>query len=60
MFVGKESTKTSFLEQNKAARAERAHEKKRESSAVVIQRCFRGYIARKSYRQRILCDSKRH
>lgn len=51
---GTESQKTSFLEQTKAARAERAHEKKRDVAVVVLQTQCRGFLARKLYRQRIL------
>lgn len=54
MFAGTESQKTSFLEQNKAARAERAHEKLRDSAAIVIQRQFRGHQARIFCQKRVL------
>lgn len=46
--------KTSFLEQTKAARAERAHEKRRDAAIVVIQSRCRGLAARKLYRRRVL------
>lgn len=54
MFGGAESQKTSFLEQTKAARAERAFEKKRETDIVIVQAQIRGWVARRSYLKRIM------
>ncbi|XP_048479517.1 ubiquitin-protein ligase E3B isoform X3 [Plutella xylostella] len=48
------SSKDTFLEQTKAAREERALEKKREVSAVVIQAYIRGFIARQRFIKLIL------
>nr|XP_018915602.1 PREDICTED: ubiquitin-protein ligase E3B [Bemisia tabaci] len=46
--------KQTFLEQTKAARAERAFEKKREEAAVRIQAHVRGWSARNSFTKTIL------
>lgn len=54
MFGGAESQKTSFLEQTKAARAERAFEKKRETDIVIVQAQIRGWVARRNYLKRIM------
>lgn len=54
MFGASESQKTSFLEQTKAARAERAHEKHREAAIVIIQSRIRGWAARRHYHKQIL------
>lgn len=54
MFAGTESQKPSFLEQTKAARAERAYEKKRETAVVVLQARCRGWAARRLVGQRIV------
>lgn len=55
MFSGAaESQKSSFLEQTKAAREERAFEKKRENAIVYIQAQIRGWLVRKKNTQRIL------
>ncbi|XP_035458501.2 ubiquitin-protein ligase E3B [Spodoptera frugiperda] len=51
-----ETTKDSFLEQAKAAREERAFEKKREQSATRIQAVVRGWLERKKFVKRILND----
>ncbi|CAH1645890.1 unnamed protein product [Spodoptera littoralis] len=51
-----ETTKDSFLEQAKAAREERAFEKKREQSATRIQAVVRGWLERKKFVIRILND----
>ncbi|KAF9814607.1 hypothetical protein SFRURICE_001768 [Spodoptera frugiperda] len=51
-----ETTKDSFLEQAKAAREERAFEKKREQSATKIQAVVRGWLERKKFVKRILND----
>lgn len=49
MFNKAESKKGSFLEQTKAAREERAQEKKREWAATIIQAHIRGWLARKKF-----------
>lgn len=54
MFGGGESQKTSFLEQTKAAREERAFEKKRETAVIVIQSRIRGWAARRKYSKKIM------
>jgi ubiquitin-protein ligase E3 B len=54
MFNKTESTKGSFLKQAKAAREERAHEKKREWAATFIQAHVRGWLARRKFSGRIL------
>lgn len=54
MFAGAESHKSSFLEQTKAAREERALEKKRENAIIVIQSQVRGWLTRRSYLKRVL------
>lgn len=54
MFGVTESQKDSFLEQTKAAREERASEKRRENAAVCIQARIRGFLARKKYQREIL------
>lgn len=55
LFVGKsDSSKDSFLEKAREAREERALEKKRENSAIVIQSRIRGWLARKNYSKTIL------
>jgi ubiquitin-protein ligase E3 B len=54
MFNKTESTKGSFLEQTKAAREERAHEKRREWAATVMQAHVRGWLARNKFSGRIL------
>lgn len=59
MFTGTESQKPSFLEQTKAARAERAYEKQRESAIVVIQAQCRGWAARRLVNQRIMWISQK-
>ncbi|PSN54423.1 Ubiquitin-protein ligase E3B [Blattella germanica] len=51
-----ECTKGSFLEHTKAAREERAHEKKREWASTVIQAHVRGWLTRKKYCRRVLED----
>ncbi|CAD7004879.1 unnamed protein product [Ceratitis capitata] len=56
MFVTSDTQKKSFLEHTKAAREERAYEKRREEAAVRIQAQWKGYIARKQYRNRIITD----
>ncbi|CAH0406320.1 unnamed protein product [Chilo suppressalis] len=54
MFSKTLTSKDSFLEQTKAAREERALEKKREQSAVKIQALIRGWLARRRFISRIL------
>lgn len=55
MFTSKDSeTKNSFLEQTKAAREERAFEKKRENAVIIIQSRIRGWLAKQKYKQTIL------
>ena len=54
MFKKTENTKGSFLEQTKAAREERAQEKKKEWAASIIQAHIRGWLARKKFCRRIL------
>lgn len=49
-----ESQKGTFLEQTKAAREERALEKKRENAAIIIQAHIRGWLARCQFRYLIL------
>ncbi|XP_076654428.1 ubiquitin-protein ligase E3B isoform X2 [Halictus rubicundus] len=47
MFKAEESSKDSFLQQTKAAREERAHEKDREVAVTLIQAYVRGWLTRK-------------
>ncbi|CAH2240226.1 jg1784 [Pararge aegeria aegeria] len=54
MFSKSITTKDSFLEQTKAAREERALEKKREQSAIQIQAIVRGWLARHRFVKLIL------
>jgi ubiquitin-protein ligase E3 B len=54
MFNKTESAKGSFLEQTKAAREERAYEKKREWAATIIQAHIRGWLARKKFSRCIM------
>ncbi|VVD04422.1 unnamed protein product, partial [Leptidea sinapis] len=54
MFSKNLTTKDSFLEQMKAAREERALEKKREESAIKIQSIVRGWLARQRFISLIL------
>lgn len=49
MFSKSLTSKDTFLEQTKAAREERALEKKREQSAVIIQAVVRGWLARQQF-----------
>ena len=53
MFGAAESQKDTFLEHTKAARSERALEKKRENAAILIQSQIRGFITRRKYKQNI-------
>lgn len=54
MFSKSLTSKDTFLEQTKAAREERALEKKRELSAVKIQAIVRGWLARRRFIKLIL------
>lgn len=54
MFGHAESQKDSFLEQTKAAREERAQEKRRECAAICIQARVKGFLARRKYEKRIM------
>ncbi|XP_037932365.1 ubiquitin-protein ligase E3B [Teleopsis dalmanni] len=56
MFTHGESQKSTFLEQNKAAREERLLEKRREWAAVRIQASLKGFVARRRYYRRIIND----
>uniref|UniRef100_A0A1A9WT99 Ubiquitin-protein ligase E3B n=1 Tax=Glossina brevipalpis TaxID=37001 RepID=A0A1A9WT99_9MUSC len=56
MFASNESHKSSFLEQTKAAREERALEKRRELAVIGIQSCVRTFLARRRYHKQILVD----
>ncbi|XP_055376803.1 ubiquitin-protein ligase E3B isoform X2 [Condylostylus longicornis] len=51
-----EYNKESFLEEKKAAREERALEKKRENAAICIQAQIRGFISRQKYKKRVNTD----
>ncbi|XP_016973174.1 ubiquitin-protein ligase E3B isoform X2 [Drosophila rhopaloa] len=51
-----QNQKTSFLEQTKAAREERALEKRRELAAILLQSTLKGYAARRKYQKRIILD----
>ncbi|XP_045782566.1 ubiquitin-protein ligase E3B [Maniola jurtina] len=59
MFSKSITSKDTFLEQTKAAREERALEKKREQSAVKIQAIVRGWLARHRFIKLILDDFDR-
>lgn len=54
MFAQTESQKSSFLEQTKAAREERALEKRREEAAILLQATLKGFVARSKYQRRIM------
>lgn len=54
MFSTTESQKTSFLEQTKAAREERALEKRREWAAIKLQSSIKGFLARRRYQKKIM------
>lgn len=60
MFSATESQKSSFLEQTKAAREERALEKKREGAAIRIQSSVKGFLARRRFQKRIVYVYLRH
>jgi ubiquitin-protein ligase E3 B len=53
MFSSSDS-KGNFLEQTKAAREERAVEKKRDNAAIKIQSLLKGFVARKKFRTRVV------
>lgn len=54
MFNTSESQKISFLDKTKAAREERALEKKRDNAIIVIQSWVRGWLTRIKYERQIL------
>lgn len=54
MFKAEESWKGNFLQQTKAAREERANEKRREAAVTLIQACVRGWLIRTKLRKRKL------
>ncbi|XP_046964892.1 ubiquitin-protein ligase E3B [Vanessa cardui] len=56
MFSKSITSKDTFLEQTKAAREERALEKKREQSAIKIQAIVRGWLAKQKFIKLILND----
>ncbi|KAH8378895.1 hypothetical protein KR009_001935 [Drosophila setifemur] len=51
-----QNQKSSFLEQTKAAREERALEKRRELAAILLQSTLKGYAERRKYQKRIMWD----
>lgn len=51
-----QTQKSNFLEQTKAAREERALEKRRELAATLLQSTLKGYAARRQYQKRIIHD----
>lgn len=54
MFNKTECTKGNFLEQTKAAREERALEKKKETAIILIQSNVRGWLTRIKFTRHIL------
>lgn len=54
MFHTTENTKGTFLEQTKAAREERALEKRRDCAATILQKHIRGWLARIKFTTNIL------
>ncbi|XP_022906806.2 ubiquitin-protein ligase E3B [Onthophagus taurus] len=54
MFHRAENTKGTFLEQTKAAREERAFEKRKETAAIVLQKNIRGWLQRVRFTKDIL------
>lgn len=54
MFVTSDSEKKFFLEHTKAAREERAYEKRREEASVRIQAQWKGYLTRRQYYNKIM------
>ncbi|TMW42057.1 hypothetical protein DOY81_012858, partial [Sarcophaga bullata] len=59
MFSTTEFQKTTFLEQTKAAREERALEKRREWAAIKLQSTIKGFLARRRYQKQIIEDFDR-
>ncbi|KAH8384380.1 hypothetical protein KR200_000365 [Drosophila serrata] len=51
-----QTQKSNFLEQTKAAREERALEKRRELAAILLQSTLKGNAARRKYQKRIILD----
>jgi len=49
-----EHSKTQFIEQTRAARMERANDRKREQSAILIQSLVRGWLVRKHNRNSMM------
>jgi len=49
-----EHSKMQFIEQTRAARVERANDRKREQSAILVQSLVRGWLVRKRTRNLIL------
>jgi ubiquitin-protein ligase E3 B len=49
-----EDSKTQFIEQTRAARIERANDRKREQSAILVQSFVRGWLVRKRTQNLIL------
>lgn len=47
-------SKTQFIEQTRAARIERANDRKREQSIILVQSLVRGWLVRKRTRYLIL------
>lgn len=54
MFHKTENSKGSFLEQTKAAREERAMEKRKDVAATLIQANIRGWLTRIKFTQNVL------
>lgn len=54
MFHKTEDSKGNFLQHTKAAREERAFEKRRESAAVLVQANIRGFLCRVKFRKIVL------
>lgn len=54
MFNASESQKISFLDKTKAAREERALEKKQDNAILMIQSWVRGWLARIKYEKQVL------
>lgn len=54
MFGANESMRGTFLDKTKAAREERALEKRRDNAVIVIQSLIRGWLTRIKYERRIL------
>lgn len=54
MFGVNDSQKTSFLDKTKAAREERALEKKRDNAIIVIQSSIRGWLTRIKYQRNVM------